>query len=252
MFTGVTVHAVLCISTIHQKKNYVLRVIVRGRLFMASSGSDRDAEYALSKLLQLGTIEDYQREFEKLMNWFMDIPDSLLISYFFSGLKLNLQHEFFVSRPTTLGDVFSLARIIEARFEDERTTTTIANPNDINIAVPDQVLEESTLHTSDKVEVVPTSMVATYDEHGESGDGEHDDAIVTRVVERMHLLITESTRLDQGEVFEGLQHEQGLLLFRGRYFIGAQSKLKEFLLSEFHDTPSAGHRGSKKKIKDEI
>ncbi|GJV89093.1 hypothetical protein Tco_1533031, partial [Tanacetum coccineum] len=144
---------------------------------------------ALSKLLQLGTIEDYQREFEKLMNWFMDIPDSLLISYFFSGLKLNLQHEFFVSRPTTLGDVFSLARIIEARFEDERTTTTIANPNDINIAVPDQVLEESTLHTSDKVEVVPTSMVATYDEHGESGDGEHDDAIESGNISILNSLV---------------------------------------------------------------
>ncbi|GJZ57043.1 hypothetical protein Tco_0612537, partial [Tanacetum coccineum] len=47
------------------------------------------------------------------------------------------------------------------------------------------------------------------------------------VVERMHLPITESTRLDQGEVLEGLQHEQGLLLFRGP-------------------------RGSKKKIRDEI
>ncbi|GKA05305.1 hypothetical protein Tco_0684425 [Tanacetum coccineum] len=185
------------------------------------------------------------------------------------GLKLNLQHKFFVSRPTTFGDAFSLARIIEARFKDERTTTTIANPN---IVVPDEVLEESTLHTSDMIEVVPTSMVATYDEHGESGDGEQDDAIESgsgrvrilinngrthtfvqpRVVERMHLPITESTRLDQGEVLEGLQHKQGLLLFRGWYFIGARSKLKEVLLSEFHDTPSVGHGGLKKKIKDEI
>nr|GEV56586.1 hypothetical protein [Tanacetum cinerariifolium] len=47
------------------------------------------------------------------------------------------------------------------------------------------------------------------------------------VVKRMHLSITESTRLDQGEVLEGFQHEQGLLLFRG-------------------------YRGSKKKTEDEI
>ncbi|GKE31154.1 ty3-gypsy retrotransposon protein [Tanacetum coccineum] len=72
---------------------------------------------ALSKLLQLGTVEDYQREFENLMNRVTDIPDSLLISFYISGLKLNLQHELLVSRPTTLGDVFSLARIIEAHFE---------------------------------------------------------------------------------------------------------------------------------------
>ncbi|GKD59190.1 reverse transcriptase domain-containing protein [Tanacetum coccineum] len=38
---------------------------------------------------------------------------------------------------------------------------------------------------------------------------------------------TEFTWLDQGEVLEGFQREQGLLLLRGRYFIGAQSKLKE-------------------------
>ncbi|GKB01143.1 hypothetical protein Tco_0829187, partial [Tanacetum coccineum] len=62
------------------------------------------------KLLQLGTVEDYQREFEKLMNRVMDIPDSLLIAFYISGLKLNLQHELLVSRPTTLGNAFSLAQ----------------------------------------------------------------------------------------------------------------------------------------------
>ncbi|GJU56493.1 hypothetical protein Tco_1230207 [Tanacetum coccineum] len=61
---------------------------------------------------------------------------------------------------------FMMARIIEARFEDERATTSIANPNDLNKARPDQVLEESTSHTSDKVEAVSTSMIATYEEHG--------------------------------------------------------------------------------------
>nr|GFA95970.1 hypothetical protein [Tanacetum cinerariifolium] len=53
----------------------------------------------------------------------------------------------------------------EAHFEDERTTTTITNPNDLNIAVPDQVLKESTFHTSDKVEVMPKIVIATYEEH---------------------------------------------------------------------------------------
>ncbi|GKC86150.1 ty3-gypsy retrotransposon protein, partial [Tanacetum coccineum] len=76
-----------------------------------------DPEGALSKLLQLGTVKDYQQEFEKLMNRVMDIPDSLLISFYISGLKINLQHELLVSRPTTLGDSFFLARITEARLE---------------------------------------------------------------------------------------------------------------------------------------
>ncbi|GJW82381.1 retrotransposon-related protein [Tanacetum coccineum] len=78
-----------------------------------------DPNGALSKLLQLGTVKDYQREFEKLMNRAMDIPDSLLISFYISGLKLHLQREFLVSRPTTLGDSFSLALITEAHLDDQ-------------------------------------------------------------------------------------------------------------------------------------
>ncbi|GKD00201.1 ty3-gypsy retrotransposon protein [Tanacetum coccineum] len=60
-----------------------------------------DTQGALSKLLQLGTVEDYQREFEKLMNRVTDIPDSLLISFYISGLKLHLQRELLVLKPTT-------------------------------------------------------------------------------------------------------------------------------------------------------
>ncbi|GJW58335.1 retrotransposon-related protein [Tanacetum coccineum] len=78
-----------------------------------------DLNGALSKLLQLGTEKDYQREFEKLMNRATDIPDSLLISFYISRLKLHLQREFLVSRPTTLGDAFSLAIITEARMDDQ-------------------------------------------------------------------------------------------------------------------------------------
>ncbi|GJY21392.1 hypothetical protein Tco_0393958 [Tanacetum coccineum] len=56
-------------------------------------------------------------------------------------------------RPITLVEVFSLASMTKARFEDERTTTTIVNPNELNIAIPDQVFEESIIHTPDKVEI---------------------------------------------------------------------------------------------------
>ncbi|GJV95718.1 retrotransposon-related protein [Tanacetum coccineum] len=78
-----------------------------------------DPQGALSTLLQLGTVAEYQGEFEKLMNRVMDIPDSLFISYYISGLKLHLQRDLLVSKPTTLGDVFSLVRIIEAPFDDQ-------------------------------------------------------------------------------------------------------------------------------------
>ncbi|GJY98404.1 hypothetical protein Tco_0515314 [Tanacetum coccineum] len=43
---------------------------------MASNGNNRDVKYALSKLLQMGTVEDYQREFEMLIKR-VTIPESL-------------------------------------------------------------------------------------------------------------------------------------------------------------------------------
>ncbi|GJV01814.1 hypothetical protein Tco_1335383, partial [Tanacetum coccineum] len=86
---------------------------------------DEDSQGTLSKLLKLSMVEDYQREFEKLMNRVTNIPDSLLISFYISGLKLNLQHELLVSKPTTLGDAFSLARITKARMEDQSAPTSV-------------------------------------------------------------------------------------------------------------------------------
>nr|GEY74992.1 reverse transcriptase [Tanacetum cinerariifolium] len=118
---------------------------------MASGASDQNAKYALSKLLKFGTVEDYQREFEKLMNRVTDIPDSLLISYFFSGLKLHLQHEFFVSRPATLGDAFSLACIIETRYEDERSITAIAKSTSLILTIGGSQNKASGSSTTSKV-----------------------------------------------------------------------------------------------------
>ncbi|GJS21135.1 hypothetical protein Tco_0449767 [Tanacetum coccineum] len=84
---------------------------------MASGGSDRNAEYELSKLLQMGTVAEYQDEFEKLINRVTGISESLLTSFYISGLKLMLSIELLRVRPTTLGEAISLARIIEARLE---------------------------------------------------------------------------------------------------------------------------------------
>ncbi|GJS49281.1 ty3-gypsy retrotransposon protein [Tanacetum coccineum] len=78
-----------------------------------------DPQGALSKLLQLGSVAQYQSDFEKLMNRVTEIPEKLLISFYISGLKPALQRELLVSKPTTLGDAFSLARVTEARFEDK-------------------------------------------------------------------------------------------------------------------------------------
>ncbi|GJT60682.1 ty3-gypsy retrotransposon protein [Tanacetum coccineum] len=55
-------------------------------------------------------------------------------------------------------------------------------------------------------------------------------------------------KLDRNEPMEGFRREQGLIVFRDRYYIGSESKLKKLLLSEFHNTPTAGHSGVKKML----
>ncbi|GJX62434.1 hypothetical protein Tco_0295334 [Tanacetum coccineum] len=144
---------------------------------MASGGSGRDAEDALSKLLQMGTVAEYQNEFEMLINRVTGISESLLKTFYISGLKPALQCALLRSNPTTLGEAFSLAlstearftdlqlwellrsnpttlgetffkaRIIEACFEDKRFTTTIAKANDLNtwVQVKDLELETKVL-----------------------------------------------------------------------------------------------------------
>ncbi|GJX42553.1 hypothetical protein Tco_0257543 [Tanacetum coccineum] len=152
---------------------------------MASGDSDRDAEDALSKLLQIGmvaeyesedfslacatearfakdtlykllrmgTVAEHQNEFEMLIKRVTRISEFLLKSFYIFGLKSALQIELLRTRLATLVEAFSLAHMTETHFKDERTTTTIINLNDLNIAIPDQVLEESSLYTSDMVEI---------------------------------------------------------------------------------------------------
>ncbi|GJT24412.1 50S ribosomal protein HLP, mitochondrial-like protein [Tanacetum coccineum] len=83
---------------------------------MASRCSDQDAKDALSKLLQMGTVVEYQSEFKNLISRVTGISENLLASFFISGLKLKLQLELLrsYSKPTTLGEAFYLAHIVEA------------------------------------------------------------------------------------------------------------------------------------------
>ncbi|GJV99070.1 ty3-gypsy retrotransposon protein [Tanacetum coccineum] len=85
-----------------------------------------DPHGALSKLLQTGSVTKYQNEFEKLMIRVKDVLETLLISFYISGLKLSLQRELLVAKLTTLGDAFSLAHVIKARLEDQGTTSVLS------------------------------------------------------------------------------------------------------------------------------
>ncbi|GKB69501.1 hypothetical protein Tco_0930913 [Tanacetum coccineum] len=83
---------------------------------MASGSSNRDAKSALSKLLQMGTVAEYESMFVILANRVTRISANLLKSFYISGLKLALQCALLSLNPTTLDESFSLARATEARF----------------------------------------------------------------------------------------------------------------------------------------
>ncbi|GKE70590.1 hypothetical protein Tco_1528662, partial [Tanacetum coccineum] len=102
---------------------------------MASNGNDPDAKYAISRLLQRGTVAEYQKEFEMLISRVTGKSDSLLASINIFGLKPTLQRALLWSNPITLGEAFSLAFIAEAHFEEEQSITDIAKRNDLNAGV---------------------------------------------------------------------------------------------------------------------
>ncbi|GKC41069.1 hypothetical protein Tco_1053453 [Tanacetum coccineum] len=93
------------------------------------------------------------------------ISESFLASIYIFGLKPTLQRALLRSNPTTLGEAFCLARIVEARFEDERSITDIAKTSDLNAGVQVQDLEETIRHKPNKIKAFQTSMVATFEEH---------------------------------------------------------------------------------------
>nr|GFB68623.1 retrotransposon Gag protein [Tanacetum cinerariifolium] len=86
---------------------------------MASGGSNRDAKDALSKLLQIGTVAEYDSKFVILTNRVTQISENLLKAFYISGHKPTLQCALLRSNPTTLSEAFSLARAMEARFVED-------------------------------------------------------------------------------------------------------------------------------------
>nr|GEX72484.1 hypothetical protein [Tanacetum cinerariifolium] len=78
--------------------------------------------------------------------------------------------------------------------KDEQATTTIANPNDLNISVPDQELEELTLHTSDKL----WEIIGIGDVYGLMDNKGRHNFIQSNAGERMRLQAMVTGRSYQG------------------------------------------------------
>ncbi|KAH9679851.1 hypothetical protein KPL71_026303 [Citrus sinensis] len=82
-----------------------------------------DHQGNLSKLMQTFTAADFQSAFEDLMNKVTGISEPLLISFFITGLKLDIRRELLFTRPTSLMEAFALARAYKARSDEVKTTS---------------------------------------------------------------------------------------------------------------------------------
>ena len=60
-------------------------------------------------------MAEFQTAFEDLKNKVTGISEPLLISFFITGLKTHIRWELLFSRPSSLMEVFALARAYEAR-----------------------------------------------------------------------------------------------------------------------------------------
>ncbi|GKC19587.1 hypothetical protein Tco_1021737 [Tanacetum coccineum] len=108
-----------------------------------ASGSDRDAEDALSKLLQMGNVAEYESKFVILISRVTGKSESLLKTTLHGPITLGI----FEVESSTLGEAFFKSRFTKARFEDDRSTIAIAKTNDLNtgVHVQDRELETKVL-----------------------------------------------------------------------------------------------------------
>lgn len=73
----------------------------------------QDPAGALTKLRQTGTVEEYQKEFERLSSLVNGLSEEFLVSCFLSGLRDDIQSSVRMFNPQDLITVFGLARLQE-------------------------------------------------------------------------------------------------------------------------------------------
>ncbi|KAL5789263.1 hypothetical protein ACOSQ2_004151 [Xanthoceras sorbifolium] len=78
----------------------------------------------LTKLQQVGSVCNYQTQFENLLSKVVSLPQSHQISCFISGLKDTIKADVLAGRPTSLTSAIGLARLYEVQNTSQRHFTT--------------------------------------------------------------------------------------------------------------------------------
>ncbi|XP_073152641.1 uncharacterized protein [Henckelia pumila] len=74
----------------------------------------------MSKLMQVGKLGEYQHQFEQLATKIPNVPESVLVSCFISGLRPDLRRETQVYKPQSLKKAMGLARLFDDKATDNK------------------------------------------------------------------------------------------------------------------------------------
>lgn len=77
---------------------------------------------ALSKIHQTGSLREYQKEFERLMNKVDNWSEAALVGSFLGGLKDTIADNVRMFSPTTLRSVINLARLRDEQLQKQQKT----------------------------------------------------------------------------------------------------------------------------------
>lgn len=79
-----------------------------------------DFDEALSKVQKMGSLHEYQQEFEQLGNRMWGWMQKALVGTFVGGLKLDIANDIHMFKPKTLKDAISLARMRDEQLIRQR------------------------------------------------------------------------------------------------------------------------------------
>lgn len=100
--------------------------------FGPSSYQNHQAE--LFKLRQMGTVAEFQHQFEKICNRVWGLSPEIILNCFISGLLPEIRRELAILRPTNIAKALGLAKLVEAKIKDSKPPTyqrfnRVAAPN---------------------------------------------------------------------------------------------------------------------------
>ncbi|KAL6506420.1 hypothetical protein OROGR_024601 [Orobanche gracilis] len=91
---------------------------------------------ALFKLRQVGMVTSYQDQFERLNNCVTGLSETAILNCFISGLKVEIQRELAIQKPTSINDAIDLAKLVEDKLHDSRARTPFTRFSTTNSTAP--------------------------------------------------------------------------------------------------------------------